>query len=111
MPITLRLIGADLLLSVKGSAVSKWHWQHDQYAILYDLTYPVVNLLVGTRVLKKAINSTKDLELAIGRYHSWTPERARNYAMKVKRMRDQLGLYMAQNAATPKKQTKENLNG
>lgn len=99
------------MLSVRGSAASKWHWQGDQYANFYDLTYPVVNLLVGTCVLKKAMNSTKDLELAIWRYHSWTPERARSYAKKVKRMRNQLGMYMAQNAVETKKQAKENQNG
>lgn len=87
------------------------HWQRDKYVNVYDLTDPVVNLVVGARVLKKAMDSTKDLELAIGRYHSWTPERARNYAKKVKCMRNQLGLYMAQNAAAPKKQSKENQNG
>lgn len=40
---------------------------------------PAVNLRVGARILREALDSTDDVVLGVGRYHSWTPHRARAY--------------------------------
>lgn len=49
-----------------------------------ELLDPITNLDIGSRILAEAIQSSpNDLELGIGRYHSWNEERARWYGQRV----------------------------
>jgi hypothetical protein len=48
-----------------------------------DLLDPKINLMVASKILAEALNSTPDPELGVGRYHSWTEWRARAYGRKV----------------------------
>ena len=48
-----------------------------------DLLDPKINLTVASQILAEALRSTPDLELGVGRYHSWTEWRARAYGRKV----------------------------
>ncbi|MHB9071900.1 MAG: lytic transglycosylase domain-containing protein [Desulfobaccales bacterium] len=48
-----------------------------------DLLDPKINLTVASQILAEAITSTPDLELGVGRYHSWKEWRARAYGRKV----------------------------
>ena len=49
-----------------------------------ELLDPITNLTVGSSILAEAIKSSpNDLELGIGRYHSWNEERARWYGQRV----------------------------
>lgn len=58
----------------------KWNHEHDAITLLDIET----NLLVASDLLIKSINSSPgDIELGIGRYHSWVEKRARNYGKKV----------------------------
>lgn len=58
----------------------KWNSQHDAFSLL-DFEK---NLTVASDILVKTIKSSPDdIELGIGRYHSWTEERARRYGRKV----------------------------
>lgn len=51
---------------------------------LDDLLDPLTNLRVGAAILHEAMSSTKDPELQIGRYNTWSsPNRARAYAQRV----------------------------
>ena len=53
-----------------------------------DLLEPRTNIITGGQILREALDSSpNDLELAVGRYHSWREERTRYYGRIV------LGLY------------------
>lgn len=60
-------------------------WNGHRVSSFEDLLDPETNVMVGAEVLSEAINSTEnDLELGIGRYHTWKDEiRARNYGSRV----------------------------
>lgn len=60
-------------------------WHGDSASSAADLLDPETNIMKGAKVLAKAIQSaSNDLELGIGRYHSWASEvRARNYGSRV----------------------------
>lgn len=60
-------------------------WNGHRVSSPADLLNPETNVMVGTEVLSEAIQSSpNDLELGIGRYHSWQNEiRARNYGSRI----------------------------
>lgn len=49
----------------------------------HDLLDPHTNIVVGASILAEALASAPELELSIGRYHSWTEARARAYGQRV----------------------------
>jgi hypothetical protein len=53
---------------------------HDDPSILLD---PVINLRTGAEYLKKMMQTTTDPIIGVGRYHSWTRERAEWYGARV----------------------------
>ncbi len=60
------------------------HWHGSRVDSPTALLDPVTNLNLGSRILAEAIaSSPTDLELGIGRYHSWKEERARWYGKRV----------------------------
>ena len=64
-----------------GQINLKWHAHRvNEKAQLLD---PATNLSVMAQILKETMASTEDMHLGIGRYHSWTEDRARWYAGKV----------------------------
>ena len=63
---------------------------HDMVARPEDLVEPAQNIFVAARILAEALDSAPlDLELGIGRYHSWDEQRARTYGRRV------LALYLS----------------
>lgn len=48
-----------------------------------ELFNPYTNVRIGAEILEYALSCSDDLELAIGRYHSPTDWRARNYGSRV----------------------------
>ena len=63
---------------------------HDMVVHAEDLVAPVQNIFVAARILAEALDSAPlDLELGIGRYHSWDEQRARTYGRRV------LALYLS----------------
>ncbi|MEA3413574.1 MAG: lytic transglycosylase domain-containing protein [Pseudomonadota bacterium] len=51
---------------------------------LQQLLDPETNLRIGTAILREAMTSAPDRpRLGVGRYHSWTPDRAREYGARV----------------------------
>ena len=48
-----------------------------------DLLNPNINVRVASDILKEALNSSGDFEERVGRYHSYTPWRARAYGARV----------------------------
>ena len=49
-----------------------------------DLLDPQIALNVGAQILRETLDSAEgDLELGIGRYHSWEEDRARNYGARI----------------------------
>lgn len=69
-----------------------------------DLLDPETNLKVAAQILSRAVSSTSDLELGVGRYHSWTEWRARNYGKQV------LAIYRALKQYCRRTQTLPNSN-
>ena len=63
---------------------TKWHGHRVDSAL--SLLDPLTNVRVGAQILSEQIESSKDAELAIGRYHSSDPVRARWYAQHVLRV-------------------------
>lgn len=60
------------------------HWHGKRVQSPKELLDPLTNLSVGSSILADAISSSPDdLELGIGRYHSWNEERARWYGQRV----------------------------
>lgn len=60
------------------------HWHGNRVHSPKELLDPLTNLRVGSSILADAINSSpNDLELGIGRYHSWNENRARWYGKRV----------------------------
>ncbi len=61
------------------------HWHGRGLASPADLLDPRTNLMVGARILSRAIASApEDFELGVGRYHTWRDEgRARRYGRRV----------------------------
>ena len=60
------------------------HWHGHRVSSAAELLDPITNLTVGSSILAEAIKSSpNDLELGIGRYHSWNEERARWYGQRV----------------------------
>lgn len=58
------------------------HWQ--RFEDLYDVLDPLENVTLGAEILREAMDSYPDDELiGIGRYHSYTPARARTYGKRV----------------------------
>lgn len=53
---------------------------HDDPSVLLD---PVINLRTGAKYLKKMMETTTDPIIGVGRYHSWTKERAEWYGARV----------------------------
>lgn len=78
----------------------KWHGH--QVSSPLELLDPHVNIAVGTRILKVAIDSApNDLELGIGRYHQWADKRmARRYGARVLRTYKRLQLAQQQQVDT-----------
>lgn len=60
------------------------HWHGHRVNSPAELLDPTTNLNVGAQILSEAIKSSpSDLEIGIGRYHSWNKERARWYGRRV----------------------------
>ncbi len=69
--------GIDVgLMQINGQ-----HWKHIRNkASLFNAFY---NVRFGAQILKKAINSTSNRQIGIGRYHSFTDWRAKAYSSRV----------------------------
>jgi hypothetical protein len=67
-------------------------WHGNRVPDISHLLHPDINMRVGAGILREAINSLpRDLELAVGRYHTWLDEpRARNYGRRVLDLRARL---------------------
>lgn len=67
-------------------------WHGNRVPDISHLLNPDINMRVGAGILREAINSLpRDLELAVGRYHTWMDEpRARDYGRRVLDLRAQL---------------------
>jgi hypothetical protein len=67
-------------------------WHGNRVPDISHLLHPDINMRVGAGILREAINSLpRDLELAIGRYHTWMDEpRARDYGRRVLSLRARL---------------------
>lgn len=67
-------------------------WHGNRVPDISHLLHPDINMRVGAGILREAINSLpRDLELAVGRYHTWMDEpRARDYGRRVLDLRAQL---------------------
>lgn len=60
------------------------YWHGHRVNSASELLDPITNLTVGSSILAEAIKSSpNDLELGIGRYHSWNEARARWYGQRV----------------------------
>ncbi len=60
------------------------HWHGHRVSSAAELLDPITNLTVGSSILAEAIKSSpNDLELGIGRYHSWNEDRTRWYGQRV----------------------------
>lgn len=55
-----------------------------------ELLDPTTNLRVASGILKEALSSCDDPVLGVGRYHSWTYWRAKNYGSKVIKLYNRL---------------------
>lgn len=66
-----------------GMMQINYHWHKDKISSPFDLLDPEINLRVAVQILSNTINSTDDIILGIGRYHSWDPEKAYRYGNKV----------------------------
>ncbi|MBW1987541.1 MAG: lytic transglycosylase domain-containing protein [Deltaproteobacteria bacterium] len=66
-----------------GLGQVNYHHHKDKVQRPEDLLDPATNLKVASAILAEALASTSDLELGVGRYHSWTEWRARAYGRKV----------------------------
>jgi len=61
-----------------------WAAHHHRVGRPSDLLDPVNNVLIGGRILAEALQSAPgDLVVGLGRYHSYTPDRARWYGQAV----------------------------
>lgn len=69
---------------------TKWHGHRVKK--LVDLLDPLTNVRVGAQIISEEIARTADAETAIGKYHSYEPERARWYARYVLRVYTQIKL-------------------
>ncbi len=58
------------------------HW-HRLGLPVFALFNPKVNVRFGAKILKEAMQSTPDLAVGIGRYHSYTQSRAVPYGQRV----------------------------
>lgn len=67
-----------------------WHGSKvEEYS---DLLIPANNIWVGSQVLSDAMRSSKEnTTIGVGRYHSWTEQRAINYGSSVVRMACAMG--------------------
>lgn len=63
---------------------TKWHGHRVKNPL--DLLDPLTNVRVAAAILSEQIDKAKDAETAVGRYHSFNPERARWYAQHVLRI-------------------------
>ncbi len=68
-------------LDVGLMQINGQHW--DKVKEPKDLLNPYTNVRIGAEILQYALSCSDDLELAIGRYHSPTDWRARNYGSRV----------------------------
>ncbi|MBN2701114.1 MAG: lytic transglycosylase domain-containing protein [Methylothermaceae bacterium] len=59
----------------------KWHG--DKVDDPLKLIDPSINVTVGAGILREALKSCADPVLAVGRYHSWNPEKAYSYGYRV----------------------------
>jgi len=67
-------------------------WHGNRVPDISHLLHPDINMRVGAGILREAIDSLpRDLELAVGRYHTWMDEpRAREYGRRVLDLRMRL---------------------
>ncbi len=67
-------------------------WHGHRVPDVSHLLHPDINMRVGAGILREAIDSLpRDLELAVGRYHTWMDEpRAREYGRRVLALRAEL---------------------
>lgn len=84
---------AELLHTYRGRSVDvgllqvNTHWHGHRVDDLEFLLDPEINLTVGARILKEALNASPgDLTAGIGRYHSSQQDRAQRYANTVVRI-------------------------
>lgn len=66
------------------------HWHGHRVDKPEDLLDLETNLNVMADILSETAKSSDDIELQVGRYHSWRNERARSYARKVLAIREKL---------------------
>lgn len=66
-----------------GLGQVNYHHHKDKVQSPEELLDPETNLKVASKILAHALSSTSDLELGVGRYHSWTEWRARAYGRQV----------------------------
>ena len=68
-------------LDVGLMQINGQHWQRLDNK--YALFNPYFNVSFSAGILKKAMNSTSNKQIGIGRYHSYTQWRAENYGSRV----------------------------
>ncbi len=69
----------------------KYH--RDKVSDPLSLLDPVRNLAVGAKILRQALESSGDLIVAVGRYHSWDTAKAYVYGYRVWKIYDALQYY------------------
>ncbi|MCG9576643.1 transglycosylase SLT domain-containing protein [Vibrio tubiashii] len=62
-----------------GPVQVNWHWHSESFEDLWDATNPFKSLDVGAAYFRKQFEKTGDWFEAAGRYHSFTPDKARTY--------------------------------
>jgi len=86
----LEAVGLLRLASLESSNVDvgimqiSTFWHGHRVRGLADLLEPRTNVHLGARILREAIDSAPgDIELGVGRYHSWNEAKARKYGRAV----------------------------
>ncbi|WP_342632808.1 lytic transglycosylase domain-containing protein [Marinobacter alkaliphilus] len=60
------------------------YWHKHRIEEFDELLIPAINIAIGSEILSEALNSSaSSIEIQVGRYHSWTPDLARNYGKSV----------------------------
>lgn len=92
MQLVMTMPAAELADADLGWMQVNVRWHGHRVPDVSHLLNPDINMRIGAGILREAIDSLpRDLELAVGRYHTWMDEpRARDYGRRVLALRAQL---------------------